>query len=219
MMIVEGNAPLAASYAANIIAIYQTYRWNTYVDAHAKDPQVWHGPVDNATWQDGYLGRRRACRDKVLAGRRRFRPGGRRPAGGGPGVRGLASARRDRDRAIAACGQAASAQRIRKDRGEERRFRAGRRRFGGEASAAKGRGKKDPRQEGCGEEAPSCEARALKTEAGPRAVGVGEYETTRPQTRTQAVTSVRVSAAARLFRLSAFSAADTNTPPVASCGR
>ena len=55
MMIVEGNAPLAASYAANIIAIYQTYRWNTYVDAHAKDPQVWHGPVDNATWQDGYL--------------------------------------------------------------------------------------------------------------------------------------------------------------------
>jgi hypothetical protein len=55
MMIVEGNAPLAASYAANIIEIYQTYRWNTYVDAHAKDPQVWHGPVDNATWQDGYL--------------------------------------------------------------------------------------------------------------------------------------------------------------------
>jgi hypothetical protein len=55
MMIVEGNAPLAASYAANIIAIYQTYRWNTYVDAHAKDPQVWHGLVDNATWQDNYL--------------------------------------------------------------------------------------------------------------------------------------------------------------------
>jgi hypothetical protein len=55
MMIVEDNAPLAASYAANIIAIYQTYRWNTYVDAHAKDPQVWHGLVDNATWQDSYL--------------------------------------------------------------------------------------------------------------------------------------------------------------------
>jgi hypothetical protein len=55
MMIVEGNAPLAASYAANIIAIYQTYRWNTYVDAHAKDPQVWHGVADNATWQDSYL--------------------------------------------------------------------------------------------------------------------------------------------------------------------
>jgi hypothetical protein len=55
LMIVEGNAPLAAAYAANIIAIYQTYRWNTYVDAHARDPNVWHGPVDNATWQDGYL--------------------------------------------------------------------------------------------------------------------------------------------------------------------
>ena len=55
MMIVVGNAPLAAAYAANIIAIFQNYRWNTYVDAHAKDPQVWHGLVDNATWQDGYL--------------------------------------------------------------------------------------------------------------------------------------------------------------------
>src|SRR5262249_15778657 len=28
LMIIEGNAPLAASYAANIIAIYQAYRWN-----------------------------------------------------------------------------------------------------------------------------------------------------------------------------------------------
>jgi hypothetical protein len=55
MMIVAGNAPLAAAYAANIIAIFQNYRWNTYVDAHAKDPQVWHGLVDNATWQDSYL--------------------------------------------------------------------------------------------------------------------------------------------------------------------
>ena len=55
MMIVEGNAPLAAAYAVNIIAIYQNYRWNTYVDEHAKDPKVWHGLVDNATWQDGYL--------------------------------------------------------------------------------------------------------------------------------------------------------------------
>lgn len=55
LMIVEGNAPLAAAYAANIIAIYQTYRWNSYVDAHDKDPQVWHGLLDNATWQDSYL--------------------------------------------------------------------------------------------------------------------------------------------------------------------
>jgi hypothetical protein len=55
MMIVEGNAPLAAAYAANIIAIYQAYRWNMYAVAHANDPQSWHGPVDNATWQDTYL--------------------------------------------------------------------------------------------------------------------------------------------------------------------
>jgi PLD-like domain len=55
LMIVEGNAALAAAYAVNIITIYQTYRWNTYVDAHAKDPAVWHGLVDNDTWQDGYL--------------------------------------------------------------------------------------------------------------------------------------------------------------------
>jgi phosphatidylserine/phosphatidylglycerophosphate/cardiolipin synthase-like enzyme len=55
LMIVEGNAPLAASYAANIIAIYQQYRWNTYVNVHARDPHVWYGLVDNATWQDSYL--------------------------------------------------------------------------------------------------------------------------------------------------------------------
>ena len=55
LMIVEGNAPLAAAYAANIIAIYQQYRWNTYVDVHARDPHVWYGLVDSATWQDSYL--------------------------------------------------------------------------------------------------------------------------------------------------------------------
>ncbi len=55
LMIVEGNAPLAAAYAANIIAIYQTYRWNAYVEAHRQDPQVWHGLVDNDTWQSGHL--------------------------------------------------------------------------------------------------------------------------------------------------------------------
>ena len=55
LMIVQGNAPLAAAYAANIIAVYQTYRWNSYVEAHRQDPHVWHGLVDNDTWQDGYL--------------------------------------------------------------------------------------------------------------------------------------------------------------------
>jgi phosphatidylserine/phosphatidylglycerophosphate/cardiolipin synthase-like enzyme len=55
LMIVEGNAELAASYAINIIAIYQQYRWNAYVEAHRQDPKVWHGLVDNDTWQQGYL--------------------------------------------------------------------------------------------------------------------------------------------------------------------
>jgi hypothetical protein len=55
LMIVQGNAPLAAGYAANIIAIYQSYRWNAYVEANRQDPQVWHGLKDNDTWQDSYL--------------------------------------------------------------------------------------------------------------------------------------------------------------------
>jgi phosphatidylserine/phosphatidylglycerophosphate/cardiolipin synthase-like enzyme len=56
LMIVEGHAALAAAYAINIIAIFQAYRWNTYVDEHAKDPHVWHGLVEQPSWQDGYLG-------------------------------------------------------------------------------------------------------------------------------------------------------------------
>jgi hypothetical protein len=55
LIIVEGNAPLAAAYAANIIAIYQTYRWNAYVEAHRQDPRVWHGLVDNDGWQASHL--------------------------------------------------------------------------------------------------------------------------------------------------------------------
>ncbi|HLN08281.1 MAG TPA: phospholipase D-like domain-containing protein, partial [Xanthobacteraceae bacterium] len=55
LVIVEGNAPLAAAFAANIIAIYQTYRWNAYVEAHRQDPQVWSGLVDSDAWQTGYL--------------------------------------------------------------------------------------------------------------------------------------------------------------------
>lgn len=55
LVIVEGNAPLTAAYAINIIAIYQTYRWNSHVEAHRKDPRFWHGLVDNDQWQTGYL--------------------------------------------------------------------------------------------------------------------------------------------------------------------
>jgi phosphatidylserine/phosphatidylglycerophosphate/cardiolipin synthase-like enzyme len=55
LVIIEGNPPLAAAYAINIIAIFQNYRWNSYVEAHRKDPTVWHGLVDNDQWQNGYL--------------------------------------------------------------------------------------------------------------------------------------------------------------------
>jgi phosphatidylserine/phosphatidylglycerophosphate/cardiolipin synthase-like enzyme len=55
LVIVEGNGPLAAAYAINIIAIFQTYRWNSYVEAHRADPNVWHGLVDDDKWQDAYL--------------------------------------------------------------------------------------------------------------------------------------------------------------------
>ncbi len=55
LMIVENNAPLAASYAANIIAIYQAYRWNAYVEAHRQDPKGFHALSDNDGWQDGHL--------------------------------------------------------------------------------------------------------------------------------------------------------------------
>jgi phosphatidylserine/phosphatidylglycerophosphate/cardiolipin synthase-like enzyme len=55
LVIIEGNAPLAAAYAVNIIAIFQQYRWNSYVNQHRQDPKVWHGLEDNDTWQNGHL--------------------------------------------------------------------------------------------------------------------------------------------------------------------
>ncbi len=55
LAIVEGNAPLAAAYAINIIAIFQTYRWNSHVEQHRKDPSFWHGLEDDDKWQTGYL--------------------------------------------------------------------------------------------------------------------------------------------------------------------
>jgi hypothetical protein len=39
----------------NIIAIYQNYRWNTYVTQHDADPTAWHGLQDNDDWQAGHL--------------------------------------------------------------------------------------------------------------------------------------------------------------------
>jgi len=55
LLIVEGNAPLAAAYAVNIIAIFQTYRWNSYVSHNQGNPEMWHGLVDNDQWQGSYL--------------------------------------------------------------------------------------------------------------------------------------------------------------------
>jgi phosphatidylserine/phosphatidylglycerophosphate/cardiolipin synthase-like enzyme len=55
LVILEGNGPLAAAYAINIVAIFQTYRWNSYAEAHRNDPKVWHGLVDNDQWQASYL--------------------------------------------------------------------------------------------------------------------------------------------------------------------
>jgi hypothetical protein len=55
LVIIEGNGPIATAYAINIISIYQTYRWNSYVEAHRQDPKVWHGLVDDDAWQATYL--------------------------------------------------------------------------------------------------------------------------------------------------------------------
>ena len=54
LVILEGPAAsaLAAAYAVNIIAIYQTYRWNHYATTQ---PSGWHGLEDDDTWQDGHL--------------------------------------------------------------------------------------------------------------------------------------------------------------------
>lgn len=55
LVIIEGNAPLAVAYAVNIVAIFQSYRWNTHVEQHRQDPKFWHGLQDNDQWQSGYL--------------------------------------------------------------------------------------------------------------------------------------------------------------------
>jgi len=55
LIIIEGNGPLAAAYAVNIIAIFQSYRWNSYVTQHRKDPTCWHGLEDDDKWQTGHL--------------------------------------------------------------------------------------------------------------------------------------------------------------------
>ena len=55
LVIIQGSNALAIAYAINIIAIFQNYRWNSYVEAHRADPNVWHGPRPDDKWQSGYL--------------------------------------------------------------------------------------------------------------------------------------------------------------------
>ncbi len=55
LIIIEQNGPLAAAYAVNIIAMFQNYRWNVYVEQHRQDPKVWHGLADNDQWQASHL--------------------------------------------------------------------------------------------------------------------------------------------------------------------
>lgn len=55
LVIIEGNHALAASYALNIIAIYDTYRWRSYVTAHQTNPTGFHALNSDDKWQAGHL--------------------------------------------------------------------------------------------------------------------------------------------------------------------
>jgi phosphatidylserine/phosphatidylglycerophosphate/cardiolipin synthase-like enzyme len=80
LMIIEGNAAIAASYAVNIIAIYQNFRWNAYVEAHRQDPHVFHNLQDNGDWQAGHLSGGALAELLFWLGT----PGTAAPASGGP---------------------------------------------------------------------------------------------------------------------------------------
>jgi phosphatidylserine/phosphatidylglycerophosphate/cardiolipin synthase-like enzyme len=56
--IIVGNAKLAQAYAANIVAIFQEYRWRDYVATHEASGG-WKGLEDNDAWQAGHLARER----------------------------------------------------------------------------------------------------------------------------------------------------------------
>ena len=85
LMIIEGNAPLAAAYAVNIIAIYQSYRWNAYVEAHRKDPKVFHMLEADDSWQTGHLEGDELAEIKFFLGSHAAIVGGSVPApAGGP---------------------------------------------------------------------------------------------------------------------------------------
>ena len=57
LVILEGPGAraIAISYAVNIIAIFQEYRWRQYVAAHSQDKTAFHVLSDDDKWQDGHL--------------------------------------------------------------------------------------------------------------------------------------------------------------------
>jgi phosphatidylserine/phosphatidylglycerophosphate/cardiolipin synthase-like enzyme len=58
LVVIEGNSALARAYAANIVSIFQEYRWRDYVATHRDGG--WRGLETNATWQNGHLTREAA---------------------------------------------------------------------------------------------------------------------------------------------------------------
>jgi phosphatidylserine/phosphatidylglycerophosphate/cardiolipin synthase-like enzyme len=55
LVIIEGCQELAVAYALNIVAIFESYRWNSYVAAHNQDAKAWHGLIESDSWQSTYL--------------------------------------------------------------------------------------------------------------------------------------------------------------------
>ena len=84
LMIIEGNAAIAASYAVNIIAIYQNFRFNAYAEEHRNDPNVFHNLQDNGDWQTGHLSGGALAELLFWLGTPGAAPSGAPPPGGSP---------------------------------------------------------------------------------------------------------------------------------------
>lgn len=54
LLIIEGNASLAAAYAVNIMGVYDQYRWR-YVRSQSRKAGSWAGLVAADTWQDPWF--------------------------------------------------------------------------------------------------------------------------------------------------------------------
>lgn len=53
LLIIRGNKPLAAAYAAHVMDVYDHYRWRFILQQGGAS--VWNGLVSNDTWQDKYF--------------------------------------------------------------------------------------------------------------------------------------------------------------------